>query len=291
MRILCLGCVLVGSVVVSGCEKLGGGSTTSPLAPTGPPAPGSAVIYSVVGASDVVGFGSTKVCLPFEDCNGNGYAWVAARQLTAQGFPTTVAPLGIPGAVISRALQDLALQYGRSDVPANLIQSEMPFVRKDATVVTVFVGGNDVNVITSALGLGAGGADPSAFIDQQVATFDAGYKELIAGIRARATGARIIVLNLPNMAGLPYLASASLVQKQAAQRASVRMTTTVINPTSNVTVIDLMCDARSYQRSNYASDGFHPNDALYTIMGTAIVQAITASLPAPPASCSQMSLF
>jgi len=27
--------------------------------------------------------------------------------------------------------------------------------------------------------------------------------------------------------------------------------------------VDLLCDARSYQASNYSSDGFHPNAAGY----------------------------
>ena len=292
MRIRSALCIMTISMASAACSGLGTGSKDSPLAPSGPPATGSAIVYSVVGASDVVGYGSSKVCLPFEDCDGNGYAWVAARQLKSQGFTVTVGQLGIPGAVISRTFQDLAQQYGRSDVPANLIQSEMPFVKKEATVVTVFAGGNDVNVITGALGQGAGSGNQTAFIDLQVATFAADYATLIAGIRGRATGARIIVLNLPNMAGLPYLASASLAQKQAAQRASVRMTTTAINPLSDVTVIDLMCDARFYQSSTYSSDGFHPSDAGYAIMAGEIVSAIKAtSYPAPRASCSQMTLY
>ena len=46
------------------------------------------------------------------------------------------------------------------------------------------------------------------------------------------------------------------------------MTTTVVNPlaSSSVTVIDLMCDARSYVASNYSSDGLHPNDAGYAFI-------------------------
>ena len=68
------------------------------------------------------------------------------------------------------------------------------------------------------------------------------------GIRARAGSTQIVVLNLPNMAALPYLAGASLAQKQAAQRASVRMTTTAINTLQGVKVIDLMCDTASIRR-------------------------------------------
>ena len=77
----------------------------------------------------------------------------------------------------------------------------MPFVSRNADFVTVFTGANDVNTITAALGNGAGGSDPAAYIDQKVATFAADYATLINGIRGRATQARIIVLNLPNLAG------------------------------------------------------------------------------------------
>jgi lysophospholipase L1-like esterase len=177
-------------------------------------------------------------------------------------------------------------------VLANFLQQEVPFVSREASLVTVFTGANDVNVMTTALGKGAGSADPSAFIDQSVAAFTSDFAALISGIRSRSKSARIIVLNLPNLAGLPYLARASLQQKQAAQRASVRMTTAVINPTPDVTVIDLMCDSRLYQAANLSSDGFHPNDAGYSVLGAEIVKAVTSpSYPAPKSSCAQMVLF
>ena len=293
MRILLAVPLSVALIFSGACSKLGTGSdaTGSPTSPSGPPALGSALVYSAVGASDVLGYGSTTPCFPFEDCNGTGYVWVAARQLRSQGHTVTVGNLGIPAAVISRSFQDLGSQNGRLN-PGNLIEQEMPFVSREADVVTVFTGANDVNNITAALGNGAGGSDPAAYIDQKVATFAADYSTLINGIRGRATKSRIIVLNLPNMAALPFLATASLAQKQAAQRASVRMTTTAINTLQGVTVIDLLCDARMYQSSYYSSDGFHPNDAGYAFLGGEVARALTnSSYAAPRSSCPQMTLF
>ena len=197
----------------------------------------------------------------------------------------TVGNLGIPAAVISRTFQELGAQNGRT-IGGNLIEQEMPFVSRTADFITVFTGANDVNTITAALGNGAGGSDPAAYVDQKVTTFAADYSTLINGIRVRATQARIIVLNLPNMAGLPFLATASLAQKQAAQRASVRMTTTAINTVQGVTIIDLLCDARLYQSSYYSSDGFHPNDAGYALLGAEGAKALTnSSYAAPRSSC------
>lgn len=266
----------------------GGGNPTSP---SGPPALGSTLVYSAVGASDVMGIGSTTPCFLFEDCNGTGYVWVAARQLRASGYTVTVGNLGIPASVISRSFQDLGAQYGRT-IGGNIIEQEMPFVRREAALVTVFTGANDVNTVTAALGAGAGGNNQTGFIDDKVTTFGSDYATLLNGIRARATQARIVLLNLPNLAALPYLANASLAQKQAAQRASVRMTTTVINTQQGVTVIDLMCDPRVYAASFYSPDGFHPNDNGYAILGAEVVRALTStSYAAPRSSCSQMTLY
>jgi lysophospholipase L1-like esterase len=231
-------------------------------------------------------------CPPFTDCpNGMGYPQIAARQLKAQGFTASLVNYGIPTAVISPTFQTLGQQFGRT-ILGNLLVNEMPFIRGAATVVTVFTGGNDVNTITAALGGGAGAADQAGFIDSQVRAWGADYASLVGGIRGRAGSARIILLNLPNLAGFPFLAGAPLAQRQAAQRASVGMTAAVNALRSDsVLVIDLMCDARAYNSSNYSADGFHPNDAGYTFIAGEVVRAVTStSYPAPAASCGFMTL-
>jgi lysophospholipase L1-like esterase len=221
-----------------------------------------------------------------------GYVPVAGRALRSQNFTVRVDNLGIPTSVISPAFAQLGANYGRTIV-GNFIDQEMPFVKSDTTVVTIFAGGNEVNTITAALGGGAGGSDTAGFIDNQVRAFGNDYNTLISGIRSRASQTRIVVLNVPNFAGLPYLATASLAQRQAAQRAAVGMTRTVINPlaSGNVVIVDLMCDSRSYQSSIYYSDGFHPNDSGYAYIASEVVKAITTSnYPAPRSSCPAMTL-
>ena len=186
-----------------------------------------------------------------------GYVPLAVRQLGAQGFKVTLRDLGLPTAVIGRDFQDLGRQNGRA-IEANFIEAEMPFVLPDSTVVTIFAGINEVN-----------------------------------GIRSRADAARVVVLNVPNAAGLPFLAGASLAQRQAAQRVAVRMTTTVVNQlvSRGVVVVDAMCDARSYLRSNYSQDGLHPNDAGYAFIAAEVVRAMTAAAyPGPQGSCAPMTL-
>ena len=181
-------------------------------------------MYDAIGASDADGIGSSVECPPFTDCpNGMGYPQVATRQLKAQGFSVSLTNYGIPTAVIGPDFQLLGLQNNRT-ILGNLITSEMPFVRQTATLVTIFAGGNDINTITAALGNGAGGTDQAGYIDTQVKAFAADYQTLLNGIRGRAGSARIIAFNVPNLAGLPFLATASLAQRQAAQRAAVGMT-------------------------------------------------------------------
>ena len=278
------------ALLATACNK--SSDSANPGGPT-PVGSGMPVVYTAIGASDANGVGSSVVCVPFTECpNGMGYVQVAVRSLQSQGHTVSLRNLGIPTAVIGRDFQTLGQQYGRT-IEGNFIDQEMPFVLGNSTVVTIFAGGNDVNVITAALGGGAGGSDPNGYIDAQVRAFGADYAVLLAGIRRLAPSARIVALNVPNMAGLPYLAGASINQRRAAQRAAVGMTTTVVNPLAGqgVTVVDVMCDGRSYQPSNYYSDGLHPNDAGYAFIASEVVRAMTSgSYPAPQGSCGGMTI-
>jgi lysophospholipase L1-like esterase len=221
-----------------------------------------------------------------------GYPQVSARQLRALGFDVQLVNLGIPTAVIGPDFQALGQGVNRF-IAGNFITNEMPAVRPNATLVTIFAGGNEINTITAALGGGAGASNQAAYIDAQVKAFGDDYTTLLNGIRGRAGAARIIALNVPNFAGFPFLAQASLAQRQAAQRAAVAMTKTVVNPltSQNVVVVDVMCDSRMYLPSNYSGDGFHPNDAGYAFIAGEIVSAVMSNAyPTPRNICDFMSI-
>ena len=222
---------------VTACDKLGLGGDKSPTAPSDPPAAGSTIVYTAIGASDAAGVGSSVPCVSFTDCpNGMGYVPVTARTLTAQNFTVKLLNLGIPTSVIGPDFAQLGANYGRT-IFGNFIDQEMPFVQRDSTVVTIFAGINEVTTITAALGGGAGGSDPLGFIDNQVRAFGVDYATLLDGIRGRAGQPRIVILNVPNAAGLPFLGGVSLAQRQAAQRAAVGMTRTVVNPLASASVV------------------------------------------------------
>jgi lysophospholipase L1-like esterase len=276
------------ATLLAGC----GSSQDSPTAPSPPPAAGSAVYYTAIGASDAAGVGSSAPCIPFTACPGGmGYVPVIVRQLQDMGSTVTLSNLGIPAAVISPGFQALGRQYGR-DVPINIIDQEVPFVPRNSTVVTIFAGGNDIHTVAEAIDRGAGGADPLAFTDQQIKAFGNDFATLLKGIRDRAPQARIVVANLPNFAGIPMHAGRSLEEKQLLQKISVGFSTQVINPLAGqgVAVVDLLCDGRFTSGSYFSSDGFHPNDAGYATMAAEMMRAITSSIPAPQASCGAMTI-
>jgi lysophospholipase L1-like esterase len=290
MRITAAALVLALGVGTTACDKLGL-DDEDPTAPS-PVTPTTPIRYTAVGASDVVGYGSTAPCLIlFGDCpDSKGYVFVAAGRLRSDGYTVTVTNRGIPTATVSAAFQQLGVQYGHP-VFGNLLDGELPFVPRDSTLVTVFAGGNDVNVIMAALGGGAGAGNQTAFIDQHVQNFGTDFVALIDGLRDRiGTAGRVVALNLPNLARLPYRASAPRQEREAAQRASVGITAAINSMTSRgVRVIDLMCLASLYAPASLSSDGFHPSDAGYALIATEVVRAVTASsYPAPQASCPQM---
>jgi lysophospholipase L1-like esterase len=259
----------------------------------GPSPTPNVVRYTAIGASDAIGFGSSVPCIPFDTvcADGRGYVAIIARQLRGAGRELTLSNLGVPGQVLSSTVQTIGNQYGRG-IPGNFLQQQLPFVPRNSTLVTIFAGGNDTNAIGTAVDRGAAGNDPLGYIDAQIRTFATDYASLVRGIRDRAGSPQVIVLNLPNFAGLPFTSGFSATRKRWMQRISVGFSREGANALvgQGVTVVDLLCDSRSYQKSNYSSDGFHPNDAGYTFMAGEVMRAIDGQIGPPQADCSFMRI-
>jgi lysophospholipase L1-like esterase len=264
--------------------------------PTGPspnePQP-NMVSYTAVGASDAIAIGASHECFPFAACpDGTGYVQVTKRRLEGSGKTVTLLNLGIPGSVLGPDIEAIGNSLGRG-IPGNFLEREAPFVARDSTLVTIFAGGNDANTIASALEAGLGNSDPVAYGNTLTNGFGRDLNSLVSTIKGRASGAKIIALNLPNMAGLPYFAGRTLPQKQGMQAIAVALSSKVNALASQgVLVIDLMCDPRTYIAGNYSSDGFHPNDNGYAFIADLVyTAAITGSAVPPRSSCAQMALF
>ena len=280
---------LFGSVIA--CSK--GDSPDSPTSPT----PGNGpIFYTAIGASDGIGFGSSAPCVPFTDCpDGLGYVQILRRRLRDTGRTVDHRNQSLPGAVLSKAIEDLARDIGQpiNELAGNFIERQAPFVDVTTTHVTIFAGGNDANVIGRAALAGRGGSDPSAYIDAQVRQWGIDLEDLVARIRTRAPNARIVALNMINLAGAPYLASRPQSEKSIMQRIAVGISDRVNALTARqVLVVDLMCDARLYQPSNYSSDGFHPGDGGYAIFAEDALPALRdGASNQPNTGCAQRRLF
>jgi lysophospholipase L1-like esterase len=278
-------------VLSAACSSANG--TDSPTGPT--PASGP-VMYTAIGASDGIGFGSSAPCLPFTECpDGRGYVQILRRELVNSGRTVSHRNLSVPGSVLSRVIFDLARDIGRpiDDLAGNFIERQAPFVPADATHITIFAGGNDANVIAQAARAGRGGSDVNGFVDAQVRQWGNDLNELVSRIKSRAPNARIVALNLPNLAGSPYISGNSTTEKSLMQRVAVGLSDRVNALSSQgVLVVDLMCDARLYQPSNYASDGFHPGDGGYQVFAELTLPALRdGNGSTPNTGCAQRRLF
>jgi lysophospholipase L1-like esterase len=274
--------------MLAGCSENGSDSPTDPSPPNS-----QEVSYAAVGASDGIGYGGSLPCLPFADCpDGTGYVQSTVRRLRAQGRTVTITNLSIPGAVLSREIQDLGNALGGA-IPGNFIERELPFVPRAATLVTIFAGGNDGNTIGSAVRAGNGGSDPRAYVDATVRNYGRDLALLVGGVRERAPQARVVLLNLPNLAALPYVSGLAVEELSLLQRIAVGLSAQAnALASSGVLVIDLMCDDRSYVPANYSGDGFHPNDAGYAFITDLVyTAAATGSAPAPRAACGAMAIY
>jgi lysophospholipase L1-like esterase len=248
------------------------------------------VRYAALGASDANGVGGSVPCLPFTACeNGTGYVPNLARLLRTSR-EVTLLNLGIPAAVLSPTIYGLGRRYGR-DIPGNFVEGELPFVPPDSTLVTVLGGPNDVNVLGDAVNQGAAGSDLKGYLDSQIRAFGSDYDRLVQGLRSRAPSAFVIVINVPNMAALPYSSGYPLPSRQVLQYVSAGFTREINRQAgSRVVVLDTMCDSQAYAASAFAADGFHPNDSGYTYLAERLLSVVNSSASSAAASCGQMTI-
>jgi lysophospholipase L1-like esterase len=275
--------MLMGLAALSACDFV--------KKPTEPgPTPGTTTVsYTAIGASDAIGYGSSSPCVPFSNCpDGMGYVQIVARRLKETSPSMSFLNLGVPGAVLSRDIQTIGNNVGRG-IPTNFIDGEMPFVARDSTLVTVFADANGVNAIGAALRPMAA-SQRASYADTQIQNFARDFATLAAGISDRAPGAKIIVLNMPNLARLPYAAGYTEEERHWLRTLSVGFTSAMnAARSSKLLVIDLMCYAPIYQPSMYSNDGFHPNDTGYRALADLVSAALVTNPVTPPSSCSFMN--
>jgi len=121
---------ILGLALLAGCKKASDDGDGGP----GPSPTGGH--YTALGASDAVGIGASVPCLPFTDCpGGTGYVPRVLRALREGDAATRLTNMGLPGAVMSREVQDIGNGVGIG-INNNFLQHEAPFVPSTTTVVT-----------------------------------------------------------------------------------------------------------------------------------------------------------
>jgi lysophospholipase L1-like esterase len=283
-RLLPLACLLALLPLASACEAF--------RKATEPTSDDNVVNYDAIGASDAIGYGSSEFCVPLMACpNGRGYVQQIARRLQATDKTVSLNNLGWPGAVLGPDIEALSRQLGMG-ADRNVIEDEAPYVRRDSTLVTVFIGANDANIVGRAVLNGLGGNDPGPYVQLQIQKFASNVQTLLSTIRGRSANARIVVLNLPNMANTPYAAGLTLAEKRILQTLTVGFSAGINALVSQgVHVVDLTCDPNFYNPGIFSSDGFHPNDAGYDYLTEVVYRAVTSNAPPPAASCPQMNVY
>jgi lysophospholipase L1-like esterase len=217
-----------------------------------------------------------------------GYVQIVARRLREANADMSFLNLGVPGAVLSKEIQTIGNNVGRGII-TNFIDGELPFIARDSTLVTVFADANGVNAIGAALRPMAASERPS-YVQTQIQNFTRDFASFATGIGERAPGAKVIVLNMPNLARLPYSAGYSEEERQWLRTLSVGFTAAInASRSSRVLVVDLMCHAPIYQSGIYSGDGFHPNDNGYRLLADLVSAALATNPITPPNSCSFMN--
>jgi lysophospholipase L1-like esterase len=268
--------------------------------------------YAGIGASEAVGIGASAPCglltpiLPA--CpGGTGYVPKIAALLAAAGISAPLTDLGISGAVIAADIRTQGNLYGTVTVDkcqartgfdiilSDFLTDEVPKLPDGVAYVTIIAGANDAIALTSALGCGAGGgtaATQQAYISNAATLFAKDYAALLTAVKQANPNAQIVVANIPNLAGIPSELAKSTTERQALQEFSIALDTVIDALTAqNIPVVDLLCMPSSYASANFASDGFHPNDAGYAIIASQMEPLLLSRAVSPlSATCAQATL-
>lgn len=279
--------------------------------PHGPSFP-TVASYAAIGASDAVGIGASVPCGTTTPTNpacpgGTGYVPKIATLLAGDGASVVLTDLGISSAVIGPDIKNLGNLYGTTFgdkcqartgadiIPADFLTNEIPNLPAGVSYVTIFAGSNDVIALTNALGCGAGGtttAAQQAFITAQASAFANDYATLLSAVKRASPHARIVVANLPNLAGVPVGLLEPTATERALQALSVSFDAIIDGFTARkIPVVDLLCTTQAYAPANFSTDGLHPNDAGYAelaaLMEPLLLSGAAASLST---NCPQASL-
>jgi lysophospholipase L1-like esterase len=314
-RMLAIGPTVVIAMTLSACGPIGQVTPTNDVA-------SSSVTYNYTafGASDAVGVGASVMCDPNglvanPTCpGGTGYVPDIARILSQPPGHVNLNDLGISGAVVGPNVQSLLYSCAafKNANPGlnNFVTNELPLYPSGENLITIFAGGNDVRDLFVANAVFGCGLNPTTYFG----AFAVDFGTLLQTVHFKAPLAHIVVADLPNLGLIPLgvclgsspsspppfcgssdppgnspLAQAALGQLSEALDVNIYQ---AIEAQTLVPMVDLLCDNRSYDPTNFSPDGFHPDDAGYLILAQKYIALFQTTTPPPPSfTCSQATQF
>lgn len=231
------------------------GSSNTPA----PKTPLDTLHYAAIGASDIVGYGSSVLDSSYAYMIRDSLAtYVTNLEFTNFGFYGY--DYNVVGTASGSTVQDM-------------INEQLPLVKDNSPdLITIWTGGNDfVNMVTQ-------NGDKSAEL-----LFEEGLNTLLRGIFNDAPDAFAVIANLPNMSQLPatteYIKMGYITEsKLEVQERTVRVNTIIKNTVAkydNCYLVDLYSSMNLDRNDNYISeDGFHPSDKGYRAMANRYMNVI-----------------
>lgn len=233
-----------------------------------PASPPPAGLYVAMGDSITFGNGVTKNCAVFpihpvdidEYCpDGKSYAILVAKALRKAGIAGKFMNLGIPGAKVERILND-----------------ELPYLPSNATFVTIYIGTNDSRDVL----------DLKVPISAVVDRYKQDYLKLLGEIKTKAPQARVVLVNIPNereIASTYHIPEAVLPRYDATSQLIDKFIDELFPA---FTIVDTICDPKSYIVAHRYKGTVHPTDAGAADLAAAIIAtSVQNPSPEPPLHC------
>ena len=203
--------------------------------------------------------------------NGSEYP----RKLGTLIDAARVVNLGIPGQFSGPV--DYQIPKGPHMVYAGVLAAEVPKIPPDATIVTLYIGTNDMWL--AQLKAQADPGDVLCIYAHAAQTYRANVDAIVGGIRSRVPHARLVVADVPNPADRPVHLTEDPLLRAAQTGFADSMRRTLLE--TGATFVDLECDPAMYDDANFGGPyDVHPIDAGFERIAQDFAQALRHAAPA-----------
>lgn len=220
-RALCIGAVLA-MAAVAGCSSGNGSGGSSPAPTSGTTtAPSASTSRSPSAAGTALHAGDRYVALGSSIASGYGISVQSACGRSSRDYPQLVAA--------KYHLKLVDVSCGAAVIP-NIVDTkqgdnppQIDAVTPDTKLITISVGGNDIEFNGTALACGnpATQCKAPANLDAQIAALPGQLRSMVAKVHAKAPGARIVFVTYPREMPVRNCSALSLTDSELAMLRSM----------------------------------------------------------------------